>query len=127
MKSLLAATVAAVALILVGFSGARAPEPTINSGPAINSPAQPAEAAPSLSMLEKEPALVPHLFSNECFMAAAYKRYQIPASALEDAYATAGKLDAYFVDMVYVATEDRCPGTEAARTAQNMPSLQAIQ
>jgi hypothetical protein len=125
MRLLLAAAIASIALILAGCA-AQAPEPKIGAGPLVNAPAQAAEAASSLSLLERQPALEPHLFANECFMAVAYKRYQIPAAALDDAYAAAGRLEAYFVDMVYVATDQRCPATEAARTAQNTPHLQAI-
>jgi hypothetical protein len=77
-------------------------------------------------MLEKQPNLEPHFFADQCFMAAAYKRYQVPASGLDDAHGTAGKLDTYFVDVAYVATDQPCPGTDA-RTAQHTPTPQAIQ
>ena len=126
MRMLVAAATASLALILVGY-GMQAPEPRIGAGPPESAAAAPADAGSSVSLLQRQPALEPHLFANECFMAAAYKRYQIPAAALDNAYATAGGLEAYFVNMVYVATDQRCPATEAARTAQNAPRLQAIQ
>jgi hypothetical protein len=127
MRILLAAAVtAAITLILAGCV-AQAPEPKISAGPLVTAPAEPADAASSVSLLEREPALEPHLFARECFMAAAYKRYQIPAAALDHAYATANGLEAYFVDVVYVTTDQRCPATEAARTAQSTPRLQATQ
>ena len=125
MKALLAATTVAIGLILVGAIGGRAPDP-VSTQPAVSTPVQGADAAAGLVMLEKEPDLVPHLFSNQCFMAAAYRRYQIPASGLDDAHAAAGNLDPYFVDMVYVATDQPCPGTQA-HTAQHTLTQQAIQ
>jgi hypothetical protein len=125
MKALLAATAVATGLILVGAIGGRTPGPA-PAQPAVSTPAQGADAAAGLVMLEKEPALVPHAFSNQCFMAAAYRRYQLSASGLDDAQATASNLDAYFVDMVYVATDQPCPGTQA-HTAQRTPTLQTIQ
>jgi len=124
MRLSLAAATASVALILAGCS-AQAPQPRIGAGPSASAPVAPADAASSVSLLARQPALETHFFAGECFMAAAYKRYQIPAAALDEAYATAGGLDAYLVDRVYVATDQRCPATEA-RTAQNAPRLQAI-
>ena len=124
MRILVAAAAASIALILAGCS-AQAPQPRIGSAPSASAPTAPPDTASTVSFLERQPALQPHLFANECFMAAAYKRYQIPAAALDDL--TAAGLEAYFLDMVYVATDQRCPATEAARTAQNAPRLQAIQ
>ena len=121
---LAAAATASIALIVAGC--VQASEPRIGAGPSATTPAEPAETASSLTFLQLQPALEPHLFANGCFMAEAYKRYQIPPAALDDADAAAGSLEAYFVDRVYVATDQRCPATQAAHTAQNAPHLQAI-
>jgi len=126
MRMLLAAAMtASIALIAAGC--VQAHEPRIGAGPSVNAPAEPADAGSSVTFLERQGALEPHLFANGCFMAEAYKRYQIPPAALDDADAAAERLEAYFVDMVYVATDQRCPATQAALTAQNAPRLQAVQ
>jgi hypothetical protein len=126
MRMLAAAAAASIALILAGYS-LQAPDPRIAAGPSVGAATAGADAASAISLLQRQEALEPHLFANECFMAVAYKRYQIPAAALDDADAAAGDPEPYFVDMVYVATDQRCPATEAGRTAENAPRLQAIQ
>jgi hypothetical protein len=125
MRIFAAAAAASIALIVVGHS-LKAPEPRISAGPPAGAATAGADAASDISFLEQQGALEPHLFANECFMAVAYKRYQVPAAALDDADAAARDPEAYFVDMVYVATDQRCPAAEAGRTAENAPRLQAI-
>jgi hypothetical protein len=125
MRAVLAAAVAgSIGLIAVGYYGSHPPKPVAT--PAVMAmPAHPVEAAPNLTIMERQAGLEPHLFPDGCFMAAVYKRTQIPASALDDAYAAAFKPDAQAAESVYVATSERCP--DAAHTAQNTPSLQAVE